>query len=144
VLGYSQGGPIALQLVHDHPDLVGRLILACTCAFNMATLEERLEGWLLPWMLLLLGPGFLGKVARFANVTGGKRLTPEQANWISRLMAEPPRQTAASLARGTMAFDGRPWLRRVEVPTLIVAGAEDKAVPPITPPYWRAVLQERS
>ena len=129
VLGYSQGGPIALQLLHDHPDLVGRLILACTYAFNMATIEERLEGHLMPWMLLAFGPRTFGNVAKFANVTGGRRLTPEQADWLTRQMTETPRRTAAHLARGAMAFDGRPWLQGVGVPALIVAGAEDRAVP---------------
>src|SRR5262245_48212636 len=37
VLGYSQGGAIAQQLVLDHPKRCDRLILACTYAFNMAT-----------------------------------------------------------------------------------------------------------
>ena len=44
VLGYSQGGPIAQQLAHDHPQLVGRLVLACTYAYNMASLREKMEG----------------------------------------------------------------------------------------------------
>ena len=37
VLGYSQGGAIAQQLVFDHPEHCDRLVLACTYAFNMAS-----------------------------------------------------------------------------------------------------------
>jgi pimeloyl-ACP methyl ester carboxylesterase len=62
VLGYSQGGPIALQLVHDRPDLVGRLILVCSYAFNMASRRERFEGRLVPWMFRILGPRLIGQV----------------------------------------------------------------------------------
>jgi pimeloyl-ACP methyl ester carboxylesterase len=48
VLGYSQGGAIAQQLVLDYPKRCDRLVLACTYAFNMATFRERLEGHLFP------------------------------------------------------------------------------------------------
>jgi pimeloyl-ACP methyl ester carboxylesterase len=37
VLGYSQGGAVAQQLALDHPKRCGRLVVACTFAFNMAT-----------------------------------------------------------------------------------------------------------
>jgi 3-oxoadipate enol-lactonase len=130
VLGYSQGGPIALQLVHDHPDLVGRLILACTYAFNMASRRERFEGRLVPWMFRILGPRLIGQVSKFGNVTGGRRPTKEQADWLGRLMAETPREAGVRLAQGAMAFDGRPWLTNIDVPTLVITGAEDRAVPP--------------
>ncbi len=130
MLGYSQGGPIALQLVHDHPDLVGRLILACSYAFNMATRRERFEGWLTPWLFRILGPRLIGQMSSVANVGGGKPVTKEQANWLARLMAETPREVGVRLAEGAMAFDGRPWLTEIDVPTLVIAGAEDKAVPP--------------
>src|SRR6185436_18913477 len=55
VLGYSQGGAIAQQLVLDHPQQCDRLILACTYAFNMATFREKLEGHLTPFLLRVLG-----------------------------------------------------------------------------------------
>jgi 3-oxoadipate enol-lactonase len=130
VLGYSEGGPVAMQLLHDHPDLVARLILVCTYAFNMATRRERFEGRLMPWMFRILGPRLIGQMIKGANVTGGKPLTKEQAVWLAALVAETPRKTAARLAQGAMAFDGRPWLTHIGVPTLIITGAEDKAVPP--------------
>jgi pimeloyl-ACP methyl ester carboxylesterase len=40
VLGYSQGGAIAQQLVLDHPRRCDRLVLACTYAFNMSQLAR--------------------------------------------------------------------------------------------------------
>jgi pimeloyl-ACP methyl ester carboxylesterase len=51
VLGYSQGGAIAQQLVLDYPKRCDRLVLACTYAFNMATFRERLEGHLVPLLV---------------------------------------------------------------------------------------------
>src|SRR5215216_7693528 len=55
VLGYSQGGAIAQQLVMDHPKRCDRLVLACTYAFNMATTREWLEGHLAPLLIRVLG-----------------------------------------------------------------------------------------
>jgi len=130
VLGYSQGGPIALQLAHDHPDLVGRLILVCTYAFNMLSRRERVEGLLLPWMFRIIGPRRLGAMVRHRPATtGGKALTTAQAEFVARLIAETPRAAAGEWAREAMAFDGRQWLADIAVPTLVVAGTKDSAVP---------------
>ena len=91
MLGYSQGGPVALQLARDHPGLVGRLVLACTYAFNMASRRERVEGFLMPWMFRILGPRRLGAfVRRRPGITGGKPLTRQQAEFVAGLIAETP------------------------------------------------------
>jgi 3-oxoadipate enol-lactonase len=103
VLGYSHGGPIALQLAHAYPELVGRLMLACTYACNRVSRRERLEGKLLPWLFRLLGPRAMGAITRRRPaLTGGQPLTTAQAAFVGRLIA---------------------------VPTLVVAGANDGAVP---------------
>lgn len=128
VLGYSQGGPIAQQLAHDHRDLVGGLILVCTYAFNMATRRERFEGRLAPWMFRILGTRRAVQMA--AGMAGGKPMTKEQAAWIIGLVAGTPRKAAVQLHRAAMDFDGRGWLGEISVPTLVITGAEDKAVPP--------------
>ena len=44
VLGYSQGGAVAQQLALDHAAQCSRLVLACTYAFNMTSLREKIEG----------------------------------------------------------------------------------------------------
>ena len=56
VLGYSQGGAIAQQLVLDHPFRCSHLVLGCTYAYNMATRREWVEGHLAPWLVAALGP----------------------------------------------------------------------------------------
>src|SRR5438128_623148 len=55
VLGYSQGGAIAQQLVLNYPQRCERLVLACTYAYNMATPREWLEGHLAPLLIRVLG-----------------------------------------------------------------------------------------
>jgi pimeloyl-ACP methyl ester carboxylesterase len=102
----------------------------CTYAFNMLSRRERVEGFLMPWMFRLSGPRWIGALARRRpGMTGGKPLTKEQAEFVAGLIAETPRAAGAALAKAAMAFDGRPWLADVAMPTLVVAGAEDCAVP---------------
>lgn len=126
VLGYSQGGAIAQQLVLDHPQRCNRLVLACTYACNMATFRERLEGEITPLLLHLLGS------RRFAQVVisqGMKQLDKECANWLISLLATQNTRLMVSAWREMMAFDSRSRLTRIKCPTLIVAGANDTAVP---------------
>ena len=126
VLGYSQGGAIAQQLVLDHPRRCERLMLFCTYAFNMATPREKLEGHLLPVLVHVLG---MQQVAKLVVSQGTKQLGNERATWLAGLMADQDRTLMVSAWRETMAFDSRPRLAEIACPTLIVAGSNDQAVP---------------
>ena len=126
VMGYSQGGAIAQQLVLDDPKRCDRLVLACTYAFNMATTREQLEGHLMPLLVNTLG------MRRFANLVvsqGTKQLGKERAEWLASLMADQDRKLIVSAWRETMAFDSRRRLTEIKCPTLVVAGSNDQAVP---------------
>src|SRR5512135_262850 len=85
VLGYSQGGAIAQQLVLDHPGQCSRLVLGCTYAFNMATFSERLEGYLMPPLVSLLG---MQRFAKFVVSQAMDQLGKERASWLAGLMAD--------------------------------------------------------
>jgi 3-oxoadipate enol-lactonase len=126
VLGYSQGGAIAQQLVLDHPEQCERLILACTYAYNMATFREQLEGHLVPLLIDLLG------MRRFAELVisqGLKRVSRGRAAWVEGLIAGQDRRLMRAAWRETMAFDSRSRLAEIHCPTLVVAAAQDEAVP---------------
>ncbi len=126
VLGYSQGGAIAQQLVLDHPKQCGRLVLACTYAFNMATWSEWLEGHLVPPLVYILGTK---RFAQFVVSQGAKHLSKERADWLAGLMADQDRQLMMAAWQETMAFDSRRRLAEIACPTLVVAGSNDQAVP---------------
>jgi pimeloyl-ACP methyl ester carboxylesterase len=126
VLGYSQGGTIAQQLVLDHPRRCDRLVLACTYAFNMATARERLEGHLLPLLVHVLG---MRRLAKLVVSQGTKQLGKERANWLAGLMADQDRKLMVSAWRETMAFDSRRRLAEIACPTLVVAASDDRAIP---------------
>ena len=126
VLGYSQGGVIAQQLVLDHPEKCDHLVLVCTFAFNMATFSERLEGHLTPLLINTLG---MRRLAKFTVSRGFKDLGKEREDWLAGLIADQDRKLMISAWRETMAFDSRRRLAEIVCPTLIVAGSGDQAVP---------------
>jgi pimeloyl-ACP methyl ester carboxylesterase len=108
VLGYSQGGAIAQQLVLDDPKRCARLVLACTYAFNMVTFREKLEGRLVPLLLNLMG------MKRFASLViapGLKQLDKRRADWVVGLIAQQDRALMVSAWRAAMAFDSRRRMR---------------------------------
>jgi pimeloyl-ACP methyl ester carboxylesterase len=126
VLGYSQGGAIVQQLVLDHPHRCRRLVLACTYAFNMATLRERLEGYVVP--LLLNGLG-MERFARLVVSQGMQQVAKARADWVTSLIADQDRGLMVAAWKAAMAFDSRRRLAEITCPTLVVAGSNDHAVP---------------
>jgi 3-oxoadipate enol-lactonase len=126
VLGYSQGGAIAQQLVLDYPKRCDHLVLACTYAFNMATLREKFEGYLVPLLIRVLG---MRRFAQFVISQGLKQVGKERADWVVGLIADQDRKLMVSAWRDTMAFDSRRRLAEITCPTLVVAASNDQAVP---------------
>jgi 3-oxoadipate enol-lactonase len=125
-LGYSHGGAIAQELALDHPQKVGRLILACTYAFNMATPREWLEGHIAPLLIRVLG---IRRLAGLAVSQGTRHLGKERAAWLIEVMAAQDPDLMLRAWNEMMAFDSRRRLVEIGCPTLIVAGAQDQGVP---------------
>ena len=126
VLGYSMGGAIAQQLFLDHPKRCDRLVLACTYAFKRATFRERLDGFLVPLLLNVIG---MRRFAKFLVSQGVKELGKERADWVAGLIASQDRKLMVSALRAAMAFDSRRLLADIKCPTLVVAASNDHRVP---------------
>jgi 3-oxoadipate enol-lactonase len=132
VLGYSHGGAVAQQLAHTRPASVSRLVLACTYANNVGTLRERLEASVFEMLLGFLSPRMLAHLLVHPSrprPAGAIGLTGEQAAWLRSLMATNRRGPMRAAVQGMATFDSRPWLKELSVPTLVIGGTQDTAVP---------------
>jgi 3-oxoadipate enol-lactonase len=126
VLGYSQGGAVAQQFALDHPGRCHHLVLACTYAHNMATMRETIEGHVAPWLIKALG---MPRFARLVISQGLKGVEKTRADWVVGLIANQDPSLMIAAWRAAMAFDSRRRLGEIACPTLVVAGADDRAVP---------------
>jgi len=60
---------------------------------------------------------------------GGPPLAPDQITWLRDMLAGNDTATMALAAAELSRFDSRPWLNQLRVPTLVVSGGLDKAIP---------------
>lgn len=126
VLGYSQGGAVAQQFALDYPSRVRRLVLSNTYAHNMASLREKIEGRSAGLLISILG---MRRFAKFIIAHGLKRVSRERAQWVMNLIADQDPRLMVIAWKAAMAFDSRRRLGEIKCPTLVVAGADDDAVP---------------
>jgi pimeloyl-ACP methyl ester carboxylesterase len=120
VVGRSMGGAIGLTLAARHPERVGGLVLACTTA--------RFE--LTPEQLAVHRDVVRGRLPQqfttetFSPATG---MDVMREAFTEQVKTDPRVRYTDLLA--CQAFDGRPLLPRIRVPTLVVAGADDGVTP---------------
>jgi 3-oxoadipate enol-lactonase len=129
VMGYSHGGTVAQQLARDATGLVRSLALVATYAYNIATRRERIEGWLAPHMVRLFGMRRLAALVIRPGTGGGPLLAPDHITWLRDMLAGNDTATMALAAAELSRFDSRPWLNQLRLPTLVVSGGLDKAIP---------------
>lgn len=123
VLGYSFGGAVAQQLAHQSAERVERMVLAATMCGVGAVL-----GWPALWMttparywspqaLQVLGP----------TLYGGRQRAGVVAPMFNEAPPDPLGYLSQIVAIGT--WTSLPWLHRLRVPTLVLAGDDDPLVP---------------
>jgi 3-oxoadipate enol-lactonase len=129
VLGYSHGGTVAQELARARPSAVEGLFLTCTYACNIMTLRERIEGLVLLGVHTLVSPRTLAKViVREGPALSG--MTDKQVRWLREIIGRNGRRQMRGAVRdGLLRFDSRPWLNTIAVPTLVIGGSGDRAVP---------------
>ena len=130
VLGYSHGGAVAQALARAKPEAVSRLLLTCTYACNVATPRERLEGIALLSLLSFVTPLTVANVIIQPDRAGSMPgMTAQKTAWLRAITVANGRKEMRAAVKGLLNFDSRPWLKDILVPTLVIAGANDVAVP---------------
>jgi 3-oxoadipate enol-lactonase len=131
VLGHSMGGMVAQELVARTPQLVHGLILACTSAsFGKAD-----GAWQAKFMADRLAPLDQGEgMWRMAQrlvpsmVAAGTSLAAQQL--AVDVMSRVPEATYRSALLAIAGFDRRDAVAQIRVPTLVLAGENDRTAPP--------------
>src|SRR5262249_24263035 len=91
-----------------------------------------LEAGVLLTLMHLVSPSSIGKLVVYASkpkCAGDIALTREQAKWLQSLIAGNRAPAMRGAVKGLMTFDSRGWLIELTVPTLVVGGTHDTAVP---------------
>jgi 3-oxoadipate enol-lactonase len=127
VMGYSHGGAVAQCLARNVA--VRSLALVATYAHNTESARERVEGWLTPRLVRVLGMRRLAAMVARPGTGGGPPLSPERITWLRELLATNDTAIMARAAAELARFDSRPWLGELTAPTLVVSGGRDTAVP---------------
>ena len=129
IVGHSMGGLIAQEAYFRYPQLVKALALCFTSAafvggsnFARQFVAERIgpldEGKSMADLAALTMPGHRGS-----------KSDPAGAEHAARIMAEIPPETYRKAVHLLTTFDRRADLPKIAVPTLLVAGSDDKTAP---------------
>ena len=125
LVGHSMGGLIAQETYVRHPKLVKAMALCFTSpAFAGGSSEFTKQ-----FLAARIGPLDLGK--SMAEIAA--QLIPtmgSNSRLAEKIMAGVPPETYRKAVRLLTTFDRRKELAAIKVPTLLVAGSEDKTAPP--------------
>lgn len=131
VFGISMGGMVALELALRHPRMVRALVLGATFSGWRPSVGAG------PAVLAALAAGsFLSRAGRHglvARALVSDRMRREEYGRFAAWMETVGRGAPGLVAQQALAvarFDVTPRLSELRVPTLVLAGEEDRLVPP--------------
>jgi pimeloyl-ACP methyl ester carboxylesterase len=130
LVGHSMGGFVAQEAYARYPGLIKGLALCFTSAAFGGGGEFAEK-----FVATRLGPLDEGKsmaevAAAVMPTMRGSRSDPRGLALAERMMASIPPQTYRSAVHMLTTFDRRADLPSIAVPTLLVAGSDDKTAPP--------------
>ena len=130
--GYSMGGFVVQSIVHRHPGVASRIVLAGTASCLAAADPVTRIGF---GVFTVLGRALdrLSKVEvswlRAKYLATFNAVSPEHARhfWTEHMNRDPHMYWAA--ADTVSRFDSRPWVSKLGLPTLVIVNTADQLVP---------------
>jgi poly(3-hydroxyalkanoate) depolymerase len=143
VLGASWGGALAQQFAMQYPGRVRRLVLAATGMGAGAMVPGPLQAFVeLLDARRLLEPDYVVQVAPM--VYGGRfRTDPAAIHQFLALAGAYNWRGFRYQLLAVLGWSSLPWLWRMRMPTLIMAGSDDPLVPEVNA-KWQAKLMPRA
>ncbi len=131
--GLSMGGYVAMQYMQKYGDTVAKLVLCDTK--TTADSPQVAENRRLQAQNLIDKPGFLSTVAdtMLPNLFAAKTLTekPDVVQEMRTLIeSNNPRGAAAATLGMANRLDSTEYLKKLDIPVLVLCGSEDKLSPP--------------
>lgn len=136
IVGYSMGGAVAQEVARRHPGLTERLVL-------VSTLSHHPFWWRVARTLVAVGGRALERISRkevswawyrYLLAVGAVERRHARWLWETRMSRDPEFQYRSMLT--LLRFDSRPWLAKLDVPTLVLISGSDQLVPP----SWQRAL----
>lgn len=127
LIGLSLGGMTAMWLAAHHPDVVGRLVLACTSAYlpPAARWLERAAAVRAGGMSTVAGlPASTWVTPAYAE------REPAAIERLEAMLGTVDPEAYAQCCEAIATMDLRPDLPRIAAPTLVIAATADTAIPP--------------
>lgn len=130
LVGHSMGGFVAQEAYARHPELARALVLGFTSAAFVGGTDFARQ-----FIEARIGPLDRGETmaqigARLMRTMRGARSDPDGLAQAERIMAGVPPETYRKAVHLLTTFDRREALPKIAVPTLLVAGSDDRTAPP--------------
>jgi 3-oxoadipate enol-lactonase / 4-carboxymuconolactone decarboxylase len=124
--GISIGGMVGMWLASESPERVERLVLCCTSArLAPDTYDSRAR------TVRADGVGAIAdKVLERWFTPAFRERRPETVEWAGRMLRATPAEGYAGCCEAIRDMDLRNRLGEIRAPTLVIAGADDPAIPP--------------
>lgn len=131
LVGHSMGGMVAQEAYARDRSRIAALVLAFTSAAFPGGGSEFTRQFIQARVGPLDAGQSMGDVAaRLMPTMRGSRSDPEGVEHARRIMSEIAPATYRKAVHLLTTFDRKADLRNIAVPTLLVAGSEDKTAPP--------------
>lgn len=131
ILGHSHGGAVAQVFARRQPERVRSLLLVSSYAVQRATWWQQMMGQVIPGAISCCGTQPMAWVTyRLRTAGGGRRLGAQEAALAAHMLAANDQRCLGDALRLSRQFDSRPWLNRLQHPTLVISGDADCIIVP--------------